>query len=63
MRKSKFPQDVARFLHPEKSVSTKSPSGIHRREKAHESSYIPVYSAADGPAHSYINQYGQKAYR
>ena len=48
MRKSKFPQDVARFFHP---------------EKAHESSYIPVYSAADGPAHSYINQYGQKAYR
>ena len=42
MKKRKFPQDVARFFHPEKSINPKS-SGIHQIEKASQRSYIPVY--------------------
>lgn len=33
MKKRKFPQDVARFFHPEKSINPKS-SGIHQIEKS-----------------------------
>ena len=33
MKKRKFPQDVARFFHPEKSINPNS-SGIHQIEKA-----------------------------
>lgn len=40
MKKRKFPQDVARFFHPEKSINPKS-SGIHQIEKASQRSYIP----------------------
>lgn len=43
MKKRKFPQDVARFFHPEKSINPKS-SGIHQIEKASQRSYIPVYN-------------------
>ena len=37
MKKRKFPQDVARFFHPEKSINPKS-SGIHQIEKASQRS-------------------------
>lgn len=38
-KKRKFPQDIARFFHVEKSVPS---SGIHQIEKNRERSYIPV---------------------
>ncbi|WP_297643096.1 hypothetical protein [uncultured Bacteroides sp.] len=47
-KKRKFPADVARFFHPEKSFNPQS-SGIHQREKAQERSCIPIY-AGYGPA-------------
>lgn len=43
MKKRKFPQDVARFFNPEKSINPNS-SGIHQREKALQRSFIPVYN-------------------
>lgn len=42
-KKRKFPADVARFFHPEKSFNPQS-SGIHQREKAKERSCIPIYA-------------------
>lgn len=44
MKKRKFPQDVARFFHPEKSLSARGGSGIHQKEKNAEKSCIVVYS-------------------
>lgn len=38
-KKRKFPRDVARFFHVEKSLLS---SGIHQSEKNRERSYIPV---------------------
>ena len=43
MKKRKFPQDVARFFHPEKSMNIKS-SGIHQKEKNVGMSCIVVRS-------------------
>lgn len=46
MKKRKFPQDVARFFHPEKSGSNANPEtkflGTHQEEKARERSCIVV---------------------
>ena len=46
MKKRKFPQDVARFFHPEKSGSNanyeKGFLGTHQEEKAREKSCIVV---------------------
>ena len=62
MKKRKFPQDVARFFHPEKSISSKSSSGIHQIEKASQRSYIPVYNGM-GTARCVYNEFGIKSYR
>ena len=43
MKKRKFPQDVARFFHPEKSINPKS-SGIHQIENR-ESLSKKLYSS------------------
>jgi hypothetical protein len=61
MKKRKFPQDVARFFHPEKSVNPNS-SGIHQREKASQRSYIPVYKAM-GTARKVYDESGKISYR
>lgn len=61
MKKRKFPQDVARFFHPEKSVNPNS-SGIHQREKASQRSYIPVYNGM-GTARCIYDEFGLKSYR
>lgn len=61
MKKRKFPQDVARFFHPEKSINTKS-SGIHQIEKASQRSCIPVYNAM-GTARRVYNELGIKSYK
>lgn len=61
MKKRKFPQDLARFFHPEKSINPNS-SGIHQREKASQRSYIPVYKAM-GTARKVYNEFGKICYR
>lgn len=61
MKKRKFPQDVARFFHPEKSIIPKS-SGIHQIEKASQRSYIPVYNAM-GTARKFYDESGIKRYK
>ena len=61
MKKRKFPQDVARFFHPEKSINPKS-SGIHQIEKASPRSYIPVYNTM-GTARKVYNEFGKISYR
>lgn len=61
MKKRKFPQDVARFFHPEKSINPNS-SGIHQREKALQRSYIPVYNGM-GTARCIYDEFGLKSYR
>ena len=61
MKKRKFPQDVARFFHPEKSINPNS-SGIHQREKASQRSFIPVYNGM-GTARKVYNRFGVKSYR
>lgn len=46
MKKKKFPKDVARFFHPEKSGSNANPEtgflGTHQEEKAREKRCIVV---------------------
>ena len=59
MNKRKFPNDVARYFHPEKSYSPNS-SGIHQAEKTPHG--IPVYNAG-GTARKYIDEYGNVSYR
>lgn len=61
MKKKKFPQDVTRFFHPEKSINPKS-SGIHQIEKTSQRSYIPVYNGM-GTARCIYNEFGLKSYR
>ena len=61
MKKRKFPQDVARFFHPEKSINSNS-SGIHQIEKASQRSYIPVYNGM-GTARCIYDEFGLKSYR
>lgn len=61
MKKRKFPQDVARFSHPEKSINPKS-SGIHQIENASQRSYIPVYNTM-GTARKVYNEFGKISYR
>ena len=61
LKKRKFPQDVARFFHPEKSINPKS-SGIHQIEKASQRSYIPVYNTM-GTARKVYNEFGKISYR
>lgn len=56
MKKRKFPQDVARFFNPEKSINPNS-SGIHQREKALQRSFIPVYNGM-GTAKKIYNRFG-----
>lgn len=58
MRKRKFPKDVARFFHPEKSYNPKS-SGIHQKEKL---TGIPVYNSG-GTARKVLDKYGNVSYR
>lgn len=60
-KKRKFPADVVRFFHPEKSLNPKS-SGIHQREKAQERSNIPVY-AGYGTARKVMDKEGRIVYR
>lgn len=61
MKKRKFPQDVARFFHPEKSINPKS-IGIHQIEKASQRSYIPVYNGM-GTARKFYDESGIKRYK
>lgn len=61
MKKKEFPQDVARFFNPEKSINPNS-SGIHQREKALQRSFIPVYNGM-GTAKKIYNRFGVKSYR
>lgn len=61
MKKRKFPQDVARFFHPEKSINPKS-SGIHQIEKASQRSYILVYNGM-GTARKFYHESGIKRYK
>lgn len=61
MKKRNFPQDVARFFNPEKSINPNS-SGIHQREKALHRSFIPVYNGM-GTAKKIYNRFGVKSYR
>ncbi len=56
MKKRKFPQDVARFFNPEKSINP------HQREKALQRSFIPVYNGM-GTAKKIYNRFGVKSYR
>ena len=58
MNKRKFPNDVARFFHPEKSFNPKS-SGIHQAEKRKG---IPVYNAG-GTARKITDEYGNVSYK
>ena len=60
MKKRKFPQDVARFFHPEKSINPNS-SGIHQIEKTSQRSYIPVYNGM-GTARCIYDEFGLKSY-
>ena len=61
MKKRKFPQDVARFFNPEKSINPNS-SGIHQRGKALQRSFIPVNNGM-GTAKKIYNRFGVKSYR
>lgn len=69
MRKRKFPQDVARFFNPHKSGTNAEYEkngrlialGTHQREKAKQSSYIPVYQGK-WPAKATMDRYGNKIY-
>lgn len=64
----KFPQDVARFFNPHKSGTNAQYTkegmliafGTHQREKAQQSSCIPVYNAG-GTARAIIKN-GKKVY-
>lgn len=69
MRKRRFPQDVARFFNPQKSGTNAEYDkngmlihfGTHQREKASQSSCIPVYQGK-GPAMATTDKYGRKIY-
>lgn len=59
MKKRKFPQDVARFFHPEKSGSNANYEtgflGTHQEEKARERSCIVVKPGAGMNSRRYRN--------
>lgn len=67
-KKGKFPQDVARFFNPHKSGTNAQYTkegmliafGTHQREKAQQSSCIPVYNA--GRTARAIIKNGKKVY-
>ena len=69
MKKRKFPQDIVRFFNPQKSGTNAEYDqngrliafGTHQREKAKQSSYIPVYQGKQ-PAKATMDKYGNKIY-
>lgn len=70
MKKRKSPpQDIVRFFNPQKSGTNAEYDqngrliafGTHQREKAKQSSYIPVYQGKQ-PAKATMDKYGNKIY-
>lgn len=64
MRKRKFPQDVARFFNPYKSLTNADHLGFgtHQLEKMKEKSCIPVYDAS-GTARKIVDSLGNVSYK
>ena len=72
MKKRKFPQEVARFFNPFKSLVISfderrktvnmEQKGTHQYEKDKERSYIPVYNAG-GTARKVVDSLGHVSYK
>lgn len=72
MKKRRFPQDVARFFNPVKSLVIyfderrktvyMEQKGTHQHEKSKERSYIPVYTGM-GTARRVMDENGNITYK